>query len=597
MARTRYPTLASRLQLSNIRGPSGIGAREASRTSDILQRELNKMSDFFSKRAVAQAEIEGAEFGAKNAITEKQLRDGSLSGEELENQLGDTNTVFGRASRKAQLSILETELELSARKQISEIMTNAVTNDVDADTLSDDLDSVTLAYSKLAFDASPIVARRLTASLNTVSSSKYHEYAVKKANETIKITRAKNLAVINNNLNDLSTALIKSVNEAEDEAQIDDILNNQVKFMKQNYFNKVTKFAKTAKPINDFLDKFDAEFEEFKYNFVLSNTLQNGKQGAVARAISTNNYSKIDFRLKKVIGKMNPDQKMEMFKKLNAQAKEVQQAEDQNDAIAEASSQDKIVDLKIKILENLGEKNRDIDTAKSLLGQLKTLDRDGDDYLSLSEKLIKVQDESDPDIYDSLKDLSDRGVLTSEALNINADKLSGKDLDQLRNELKTIQSAKMKLALSDLTGYFNTEFPGFDPKIIDNMGKKNQFLKPLAQYKKIKAELGRALEEAQAEGKDIDLEKLTKNKFDNFKTTILDKVAEQNLARAKAVIKKVKATIGSAFSQLENIDEDDYSTMFEFLISNKTKISGGSNAFTSREFEIFKKNLKTALDQ
>ena len=597
MARTRYPTLSSRLQISNIRGPSGIGAREASRTSDLLVRELNKMSDFFSKRAVAQAEIEGAEFGAKNAITEKQLRDGSLSGEELENQLGDTNTVFGRASRKAQLSILETELELSARKQISEIMTNAVTNDVDADTLSDDLDSVTLAYSKLAFDASPIVAQRLTASLNTVSSSKYHEYAVKKANETIKITRAKNLAIINNNLDDLSTILIKSVNEAEDEAQIDDILNNKIKFMKQNYFNKVTKFAKTSKPINDFLDKFDSEVEEFKYNFVLSNTLQNGKQGAIARAISTNNYSKIDFRLKKVIGKMNPDQKMEMFKKLNAQAKEVQQAEDQNDAIAEASSQDKIVDLKVKILENLGEKKRDIDTAKSLLGQLKTLDRDGDDYLSLSEKLIKVQDESDPDIYDSLKDLSDRGILTSQALNINADKLSGKDLDQLRNELKTIQSAKMKLALSDLTGYFNTEFPGFDPKIIDNMGKKNQFLKPLAQYKKIKAELGRALEEAQAEGKDIDLEKLTKNKFDNFKTTILDKVAEQNLTRAKAVIKKVKATIGSAFSELENIAEDDYSTMFEFLISNKAKISGGSNAFTSREFDIFKKNLKTALDQ
>ncbi len=597
MARTRYPTLSSRLQISNIRGPSGIGAREASRTSDLLVRELNKMSDFFSKRAVAQAEIEGAEFGAKNAITEKQLRDGSLSGEELENQLGDTNTVFGRASRKAQLSILETELELSARKQISEIMTNAVTNDVDADTLSDDLDSVTLAYSKLAFDASPIVAQRLTASLNTVSSSKYHEYAVKKANETIKITRAKNLAIINNNLDDLSTVLIKSVNEAEDEAEIDDILNNKIKFMKQNYFNKVTKFAKTSKPINDFLDKFDSEVKEFKYNFVLSNTLQNGKQGAIARAISTNNYSKIDFRLKKVIGKMNPDQKMEMFKKLNAQAKEVQQAEDQNDAIAEASSQDKIVDLKIKILEKLGKSGRDVEGAKDLLIQLDVLDKNSDDYLSLSEKLIKVQDESDPDIYDSLKDLSDRGILTSQALNINADKLSGKDLDQLRNELKTIQSAKMDLALNDLTGYFNTEFPGFDPKIIDNMGKKNQFLKPLAQYKKIKAELGRALEEAQAEGKDIDLEKLTKNKFDNFKTTILDKVAEDNLARAKAVIKKVKATIGSAFSQLENIAEDDYSTMFEFLISNKAKISGGSNAFTSREFDIFKKNLKTALDQ
>ena len=81
------------------------------------------------------------------------MRDGSLSGDELENQLGDTNTVFGRASRKAQLSVLETELELSARKQISEIMTNAITNDIGADELADDLDGVTLAYSKLAFDA------------------------------------------------------------------------------------------------------------------------------------------------------------------------------------------------------------------------------------------------------------------------------------------------------------------------------------------------------------------------------------------------------------------------------------------------------------
>ena len=75
MARTRYPSLTSRLGLSSIQGPSGVGARMASRTTDILTSELNKMSNFFLKRAEAQAEIEGAEFGAKNAITENHLRD------------------------------------------------------------------------------------------------------------------------------------------------------------------------------------------------------------------------------------------------------------------------------------------------------------------------------------------------------------------------------------------------------------------------------------------------------------------------------------------------------------------------------------------
>ena len=597
MARTRYQSLSSRLQLGNISGPSGVGARMASRTTDILTSELNKMSNFFLKRAEAQAEVEGAEFGAKNAITEKQLRDGLLSGEELESQLGDTNTVFGRASRKAQLSVLETELELSARKQISEVMSNAVTNDIDADTLADDLDAVTLEYSKLAFDASPIVAQRLTASLNTVSSSKYHDYVLKKANETIKITRAKNLAIINNNLENVSEIINQAVNESENEKEIDEVLTKRVPLLKQQFFSKVTKFAKTSKPIEDFLNKFDEEVKEARNSYVLKSTLQSGKQSAVARAIANNNYSKIDFRLKKIISTMSDDEKLEMYKKLNTQAKEVQDAEDQDDQIAEENSQNKIIDLKLQIKEALGKKGRDLDKAKTLLGQLEVLDRDADDYVSLSETYIKTLDESDPDVLESLQDLSDRGVLTAQALTINSDKLSSGDLDKLRNELKTMQSKKMDLALDDLTGFFNTEFPGFDPAIIDNLAKKNQFLKPLAQYKKIKAELGRALEDAQAEGKDINLEDLVKKKFDNFKDNILDKVKEQNISRANNVYDKIKTTAGASFPQLQEFQNTDHAKVLEFIAQNKGKLFGDGKPFTQRQYKTFFDNLKKAMTQ
>ena len=597
LARTRYPSLTSRLGLSSIQGPSGVGARMASRTTDILTSELNKMSNFFLKRAEAQAEIEGAEFGAKNAITEKQLRDGLLSGEELENQLGDTNTVFGRASRKAQLAVLETELELSARKQISEVMSNAVTNDVDADTLADDLDAVTLEYSKLAFDASPIVSQRLTASLNTVSSSKYHDYVLKKANQTIKITRAKNLAIINNKLEDVSEIINQAVNESENEKQIDEVLTKRVPLLKQQFFSQVTKFAKTSKPIEDFLNKFDEEVKEARNSYVLKSTLQSGKQSAVARAIATNNYSKIDFRLKKVIATMSDDEKLEMFKKLNTQAKEVQDAEDQDDQIAEQNSQNKIIDLKLQITEALGKNGRDLDKAKTLLGQLKVLDRDGDDYLSLSKTYIKTLDESDPDILRSLQDLSDRGVLTAEALTINADKLSSGDLDKLRNELKTIQSKKLDLALIDLTAYFNTEIEGFDPKIVDNLSKRNQFLKPLAQYKQIKKKLSRALEDAQAQGIGIDLQKLAKDEFDNFKKNILDKAKEQNIQRANKVYDKIKTIAGRSFPQLDEFESTDHVRVLQFIAENKGKLFGDGKAFTQREYKTFTDNLKKAMQQ
>ena len=75
MARSRYPSLTERISLGNIQGPSNIGVRESARTLDVLTNSLNQMSNFFMKRAEAEAEIEGAEYGAENPITINQLKE------------------------------------------------------------------------------------------------------------------------------------------------------------------------------------------------------------------------------------------------------------------------------------------------------------------------------------------------------------------------------------------------------------------------------------------------------------------------------------------------------------------------------------------
>ena len=79
MARSRYPSLTERISLGNIQGPSNIGVRESARTLDVLTNSLNQMSNFFMNRAEAEAEQEGIEYGAKNAITEQQIKDGGLT--------------------------------------------------------------------------------------------------------------------------------------------------------------------------------------------------------------------------------------------------------------------------------------------------------------------------------------------------------------------------------------------------------------------------------------------------------------------------------------------------------------------------------------
>ena len=600
MARTRFPTLQQRISLVSVRGPSGVGSQEAVRTMNVLASNLDKMSNFFFKRAETTAQIEGAEFGAKNAITEKQLRDQSLSGEEIENRLGDRNTVFGRASRKASITVLETELELSAKKLISETVQNAIATNQDADDLATGLDAITLQYSKLAGQVSPILGKRLTATINTASSAKYHDYAVKQANESLKVLKAKKLANINLKVDDLSTTLTKIVDEAPDEKSILKILdtkdkNSAVNLQKFNFLSDLSTFATSSTTYDNFVKDYDGEVSNFKSKYILGKTLQSGKHSVVARAIRSNDYKNVDYRIKGIIKSMDTEQVTQLYKDLNAQSKEIANAEKQDDENSELRSRQKIADLNIEILSALGEKNRDLDLAKTKLKELELLDIDRNLHTSLSEKFLKAEDEGDLDVYNSLKDLSDRGVLTAQALSLSAKNLNSKQLDELRGELKTTQNNKMKLALNDLTGYFNTEFPGFDPKIIDNLAKRNQFLKPLAQYKKIKAELGRALEDAQAEGKDINLEDLTKKKFDNFKTQILDKVKEQNISKANNVYDKIKTTAGSAFPKLNEFEKTDHAKVLEFIASNKGKLFGDGKPFTQREYKTFSDNLKKVL--
>ena len=251
MVRPRFPTLQERLSLVRVSGPSGEGTRQSVRTMNVLASNLDKMSNYFFKKAEAIAEIEGAEFGAKNPITEEELKNQSLTDDQIQTRLGDTTTVFGRASRKASLAVLETELELSAKRLFSEEITKAITDEKDADDLAEGLDAITLQYSKLANEVSPILGQRLTASLNTTASSKFHEYSVKQANESIKKIKAIQLAKINLKLDELPTVLNKMISEAKDEKEVLAILDTKnkqslVNLEKFNFINALAPYAKNV---------------------------------------------------------------------------------------------------------------------------------------------------------------------------------------------------------------------------------------------------------------------------------------------------------------------------------------------------------------
>jgi len=150
-------------------------AQAIERGMNQLSSAMDRMSSFFGQQARMEAEIQGAQYGAKNAPTAEQLRDAFQSGEELELP-GGYGTVFDRAARKAALDITQTEIEFEARKRINEILANAKRNNTNPATIVDDIDAVTHGFAATFDDSSPGVARKLRASLSIWSNSKMASY-------------------------------------------------------------------------------------------------------------------------------------------------------------------------------------------------------------------------------------------------------------------------------------------------------------------------------------------------------------------------------------------------------------------------------------
>ena len=85
-----------------------------------MAQSLSRMSNFFMQQSEQKAKIEGAEYGAETAPTQTQIKDAYTRGEEIELP-GNKSTVYGRAARKAALSIVSDEISALASSEIARV--------------------------------------------------------------------------------------------------------------------------------------------------------------------------------------------------------------------------------------------------------------------------------------------------------------------------------------------------------------------------------------------------------------------------------------------------------------------------------------------
>ena len=142
-----------------------------------IGKSLDKMVKYAYDKKVASTKREAAKYAFENPVTAEQIQDAISQGRDIEEIVGDPDTIFGAVTTATAAQQLTTELEIRANKKIAEynaaIKSNGLYSNEQITEMRRDLTSMIDAHSELIAGVDPAQALKYNAAANTSASTVY----------------------------------------------------------------------------------------------------------------------------------------------------------------------------------------------------------------------------------------------------------------------------------------------------------------------------------------------------------------------------------------------------------------------------------------
>lgn len=149
-------------------------ANAKARSFDAIGNALNAMSDYAYKKAVKQTEREAAKYAFENPVTAEQIQDAISQGRDLDEIVGDPDTVFGAVTTATAAQQLTTELQIEADNAASSYSAMIDAGmDIDIPKMQQDMRAMIDGHTDLIAGIDPGQALKYNASANTSASAVY----------------------------------------------------------------------------------------------------------------------------------------------------------------------------------------------------------------------------------------------------------------------------------------------------------------------------------------------------------------------------------------------------------------------------------------
>jgi len=463
-----------------------------------IQQSLNRMTSFFAEQNQIKAKIEGDEYGAANAPTMEQILAARQTGEEL-TLPGDKNTLFGRAARQAAATIVSSELELAAHKEMNTAILDFKQREANPAGLQDKLDAIILGYSSTFDETVPSMARSMKAKLSLNAQTKYasyHSAYITNQQENSRAAWIANSSLDFDNLPNLFKTGIVEKDEQGNEI-VRPVKPEDIALYKFNKLNEMKNLNFPVSNINSWSTSFDKQVLASARANLSDTVLKSPNAHKIIRSIQSSNIENLPENLKVPISILQDgdvslnDIARQLRTGLSEEINFENKLEENKNKNTEANEEIFVSRANRAML--VGE-TEEFEKAIELLRQ--TNDAEAD---KLEQQFIAAgmrRTESDPDSKNFLIDKAD--MLTIEDVASVRDGLSNEDRIKYSNLADTLQDRETKSAVTIMRGLF--ELPeGYKP-----ISDQDPNFKKAMVFNKLVGRLNDRIETAKRQGKDID---------------------------------------------------------------------------------------------
>jgi len=339
------------------------------RVASTIAQSLDQMSRFAFQQYEIQAKIEGAEFGAANAPSVVDL----IKAEDAEARKallpGSTETVRGRAERQAALNTVAANLEITARDAINQIAVEGHVNFTNVVDLQRQIDGVINGFSGAMTDVDPATGAKLRLGLSTIGNTAYTTHVKMMAEKAEKQTQYIAEKGVDQIIDQIGPMLITRAAKSPDE------MFGIITAEKKKLF-ALADATEDAAFLTSSIANFDKAVSDAKINavaeYVLRDPLKNSQE--ILDTLNTGKMKITDNAVANIAISLNPEERLEAFKRANTAVNEIYAREAQREAKIERERKNQARDLETELAGFLIDGGVDDDVVRAKIVELRGLD-------------------------------------------------------------------------------------------------------------------------------------------------------------------------------------------------------------------------------